>query len=744
MIYKNYSNASCLNFYFFLLLLLLQTSAWAQSVVAVHGLDGRFLKYPFAGGLNNPQFSNIDIDQDGKLDLFIFDKSDRSVLLFQNTSLPGNSEAAYLWQPAWSAFFPLEDLEDWALLRDFNCDSAIDLFTGNNSQVKVFRNVARPGESPKFELYQNSLRCRYLEEESWVYVAGSDIPGIADIDQDGDLDIISWDVTGSWVNAYKNLAQELYNRCDTLAMAHTSSCWGNFQEFYNADSNYYDVKLGLEPCAHNNKISHIGGVLLPIQLNGDSLIDLLISDTGLPEAIALFNNGTRAIARMSQKEIQFPQNSKKIDIDFFPGLFSVKIGADTVSSLIAAPNQTDFFEDKAAIWLYANKGTEKQPVFLFQDSAFLQQETLDFGSGALPAIGDLNGDGRPDILISAAETYLGNNGLAATLNVALQKAATEDSLVFYIFRENFLDLSRAGLTYLSPALGDLDGDGDNDLLLGTALGEVYYYENIAPKGQFANFLLRDRNYLKKSPNEPLAAPSPTLFDLDSDGDLDLLIGTARGAIWLYENLGTRRQPNFIKRTERWGQISVTDWDNTQLGRARPLLKDFNQDGAPDLIIGNASGFLLYASAVCLEPQGKLRLDTLQTNFKTQNIAPAFLQDRNISAFILGSQRGGLLFIPSPPLSDNSDINVCPRHTTKPPKWSVYPNPARNTLTLNAYEGAKIGWYNTLGQLLHITEIESNTETEIALPIHHLPSGVYILKNIDEKSNLYKKIIITSP
>jgi hypothetical protein len=727
---------------FFLLLLLFPTSAWAQGVVAVQGPNGRLLKYPFAGGLNNPQFSNIDIDQDGKLDLFIFDKSDYSVLVFQNISSSQNAEAVYLWQPAWSTLFPLEELEDWVLLRDFNCDGVIDLFTGNNSQVKVFRNVARRGEKPRFKLYQSSLRCRYLEEESWVYVAGSDIPGIADIDQDEDLDIISWDVTGSWVNAYKNLAKELYNRCDTLVMAHTSSCWGNFQELYNADSNYYDVKLELEPCAHNNKISHIGGVLLPLHLNGDSLIDLLISDTGLPEVLALLNGGTRAIAKMVQKEVQFPKNSKKIHIDFFPGLFSVRVGTDTTHSLLAAPNAIDFFEDKAATWLYANKGIAKKPVFVFQDSAFLQQEMLDFGSGALPAIGDLNGDNRPDILVGSAATYFSGNKPSATLNVLLQKPALTDSLLFYVFREDFLDLSRTGLTYLSPALGDLDGDGDNDLLLGTALGEIYYYENIAPKGQFANFLLRDRNYLKKATNEPLAAPSPTLFDLDGDGDLDLLIGTARGSIWLYENVGSKRQPNFIKRTERWGQISVTDWDNTQLGRARPLLQDFNQDGAPDLIIGNASGLLLYASAVCLEPQGKLQLDTLPTNFKTQNIAPAFVQDKNISALILGSQRGGLLLMPSLPLSNNSNTNVCPPPTIKSPQWDVYPSPARNTLTLRAYEGAKIGWYNTLGQLLQITETESNAE--IALPIHHLPSGMYILKNIDEKSRLHKKIIITSP
>ncbi|MCS6904024.1 MAG: FG-GAP-like repeat-containing protein [Bacteroidia bacterium] len=708
--------------------LLFLTIPLVGQIIQIQDAQQRTLKYPFSGGLNNPQFSNIDIDQDGRLDLFIFDKSDRAVLIFQN------NDSGYTWQPSWSSFFPLNELEDWVLLRDFNCDGKIDIFTGNNSQVKVFKNVSSERIFPRFVLYQDALPCRYLDEDSWVYIAGSDIPGIADIDEDGDSDIIAWDVTGSWVNAYKNFAQELYNRCDTLVMVHTSSCWGNFQEFYNADSNYYDVRLELEPCSHNYKISHIGGALLPIHLNGDSLIDVLISDNGLPEVVGLFNGGTRQIAKMVTKETQFPKESKKINIHYFPALFSVQLGKDTLSSLIAAPNQLDILEDRIATWLYRNYGSKRKPVFIFQDSAFLQKDMLDFGTGSLPAVGDLNGDSYLDILVGTASTYLGGNQSAATLNVLLQKPTIKDSLIFYLFRQDFLDLSRVGLSYFCPTLADLDADGDNDLLLGINSGEMYYYENIATKGQMANFLLRSRNYLRKAFNETIVSPCPTLWDLDGDKDLDLLVGTAKGTVWLYENTGTSKAPFFVKRTERWGQISVTDWDNTQLGRARPLLQDFDQDGAPDLLIGNASGKLLYASPVCLLPTSKLHLDTLPVSLHTQNIAPAFLRNQSSSFLLLGTQRGGISFQSLPSLRKNNS-SACP-YEVSTLEWQVYPNPARNEITIKASAGSKIEWYNTLGKIIQTTELLH--QNEITIPTHNLPNGIYFLK---KQKNDYQKVVI---
>ena len=66
--------------------------------------NGRSLKYPTAGGLNNPQFSNIDVNQDGKQDIFMFDRSGNKPMILLNN---GNSgEVNYTYWQGYENIFP--------------------------------------------------------------------------------------------------------------------------------------------------------------------------------------------------------------------------------------------------------------------------------------------------------------------------------------------------------------------------------------------------------------------------------------------------------------------------------------------------------------------------------------------------------------------------------------------------------------------------------------------------------------
>src|SRR5690348_1613496 len=73
------------------------------------------LPYPWVGGLNNPQFSAADLNNDGVKDLVIFDRTGNKFLTFINNNIPNTF--GYSYSPKYELNFPA--LLDWALLVDF-------------------------------------------------------------------------------------------------------------------------------------------------------------------------------------------------------------------------------------------------------------------------------------------------------------------------------------------------------------------------------------------------------------------------------------------------------------------------------------------------------------------------------------------------------------------------------------------------------------------------------------------------
>jgi hypothetical protein len=213
---------------------------------------------------------------------------------------------------------------------------------------------------------------------------------------------------------------------------------------------------------------------------------------------------------------------------------------------------------------YKNIGTPTSPVFSPVTQDYLPM--FDAGTNSHPAFVDINGDGLLDLFIGNLEgniTYLKNAGT---------KSAPAFTLV---------DSSFAGLTgdyAFAPAFADIDGDGVQDMLVGTYSGHILYYRNIgtakAPQFQFTPSHLDTIRFG--------AYCSPALVDIDGDSFLDLLVGKSNGKIGFYKNTGSKNSFSFSFVTEFFDSITVGQ-------NSQPFFVDYDSDGQMDLFLGSSNG-----------------------------------------------------------------------------------------------------------------------------------------------------------
>ena len=606
---------------------------------------GDTIKNPFGGGFNAPQFSEIDLNFDGIMDLFVFDRDGGIIKTFINGGTTNSVDYTFT-ADYWSKF---PKLRYFALLRDYNCDGKQDIFTGATGGMAVYKNISNPIDGIQFEQIYGPLVDSTLIASDYgstsllnLYVPSTDIPAIDDIDGDGDLDVLSFGVWGTLVEFHENLSMDLYGTCDSLTFIANTTCWGNFSE--NSQNN--SVTLGtsckgvtpFDPDSIYHNL-HSGSTLLTIDMDNDGDKELMLGDVSFPNMVELINGGDSITANITAQDSAFPPNTSKVDLYLFPAGYYIDVDNDGVKDLIVAPNAANISENFTSVWLYRNSGGNDSPMFNYVQNDFLQKEMIEIGSGANAVFEDINQDGLLDIIIGNYG-YYGNPDFTSSL-AYLKNVGTPNNPIFKLIDRDYGGFSAIGVNGLFPTFGDLDADGDNDLILGNYNGDLYRYENIAGNGNPYGFTLFTANYMGIDVGQH---STPQLIDYNGDGLLDLLIGERSGNINYYENKGTPTDPNHsIQSTTLFGAIDVMVPCCTGYSTVH-LSKDNNNDFI--LYVGSEQGIIyIYTDIDTLNPDTSFTLiDSIVTGTKSTSIFTADINNSGKKEEIYGENSGGITIL----------------------------------------------------------------------------------------------------
>lgn len=644
-----------------------------DTVTVIEGADT--LAYAWAGGLNYGQLSAIDMDFDGDKDLFVFDRTGNRWITLENRGTPNKTD--YAVADRFRGAFP--PLTDWALLVDYDGDGKEDIFGYTNGGVKVYRNTGDAVNGLSFTLVKPQVYSDYNPNLIILYISLADLPAITDVDGDSDVDILTFSSSGGCVEYHKNLSMELYGNNDSLVYKRVSDNWGNFTE----GASGYDIALS-DSCDTLGQapggLRHAGSSLLAVDLDGDADKDLVLGDIGGFNLTALRNDGSATYANMGNVDFNFPQNNTStvpVNLTLFPAAFYVDVDNDNKRDIIVTPNATGSSETAAGTWHYRNDGTDASPDLKLVEQDFLQGEMIELGEGSFPRFFDYDRDGLTDLVIGNSSYWAGNGQLALYKNTG-----TASQPKFTLVTRNLANVGSLSYKSIIPAFGDMDGDGDDDMIIGEVTGYIHYFQNSAPvaPNSPAIFTLTTTQYFGIKEN---SFSAPFIIDLDQDGKNDIVCGGRLGKLNYYRNTGTTAAASFssVPTITTLGNVDVTDITISSSGYSVPAF--FTHNSKLELMVGSLRGNIRHYTDIYDVS------NTIQANFTLQDANAGYIWDGirsgvsvadidadNYPDLVMGNYSGGVGLY----MGHFTAVGTGPEASTGN-GWIIYPNPSSDRVRL---------------------------------------------------------------
>ena len=694
--------------------------------------NGDTLQYPFTGGFNNPQFSSIDLNNDNKKDIFIFDRAGEKILTFLNRSSVGSIE--YEFAPEYTQAFPR--MQHWALLVDYNCDGIEDIFTANENFIRVFKGN-KTGGNLSFSKVADTLFYTINSIKEPISVLPIDIPAFIDVTGDGDIDVVTFAPGGGYMYYFENRSVENGAGCTQLEFVRADDCWGHFYESGLAK------KVDLDSCGPgftggggSEKLRHAGSTVLVLDENGDGLKDLVLGDISFDNLNLLINGNTNAASIIVAQDTAFPSSSP-VEMPIFPAAYFVDVNNDGKRDLIISPNAVNNSIDINNIWYYENIGTATNPAFNLQRKDLFIKNTIDVGTASNPVFFDYNGDGLLDIVIGNQSKQVSTLAQSARLTL-YENIGTSSMPVFEWISDDYLGISAFNLFAIAPAFGDLDGDGDLDLLIGDFNGNVHFFENTAGAGNPAVFSGINPVWMNIDVG---SFATPQIVDVDRDGRMDLIIGEKNGNLNYLRNTGTPSAPFFdaTPTSDFFGKVDIRP-PLSPVGYSVPYLFEPDSGAAYELLVGSSSGQIFRYTNV----EGNLtgiftKSDTLFASIEVGERATVnggYLNGDKRPELLIGNFRGGIELY-------SKDLGIGFSNIPNPSgDLVIYPNPASAEIYIH-FPFTKKGdliIYENLGRVIMNTKIKN--ENRRVEDISHLPNGVYFIIYSSENIYIANKLIIT--